>query len=127
LGSVERALLKRHETDASGEVISLESGGLPWRGHLYDLEKEHNVDPLIKFVLYTDQAGMWRIQAVTVEGRGFENRLSLPEEWRGVRDEDLAKLAGIPGCTFCHAAGFVGGNKTYEGALEMARVALTKK
>jgi uncharacterized UPF0160 family protein len=124
---VERALLKRHETDASGEVISLESGGLPWRGHLYDLEKEHNVDPLIKFVLYTDQAGMWRIQAVTVEGRGFENRLSLPEEWRGVRDEDLAKLAGIPGCTFCHAAGFVGGNKTYEGALEMARVALTKK
>jgi uncharacterized UPF0160 family protein len=124
---VERALLKRHETEASGEVISLESGGLPWKGHLYDLEKEHNVDPLIKFVLYTDQAGMWRIQAVTVEGRGFENRLSLPEEWRGVRDEDLAKLAGIPGCTFCHAAGFVGGNKTYEGALEMARVALTKK
>ena len=124
---VERALLKRHETDASGEIIVLESGGLPWQGHLYDLEKEHNVDPLIKFVLYTDQAGMWRVQAVTVEGRGFENRLSLPEEWRGVRDEDLAKLAGIPGCTFCHAAGFIGGNETFEGALEMARVALTKK
>lgn len=124
---VERSLLKRHETDASGEIIALESGGLPWRGHLYDLEKEHNVDPLIKFVLYTDQAGMWRVQAVTVEGRGFENRLSLPEEWRGVRDQDLAKLAGIPGCTFCHAAGFIGGNETYEGALEMARVALSKK
>ena len=124
---VERSLLKRHETDASGEIIALESGGLPWRGHLYDLEKEHNVDPLIKFVLYTDQANMWRVQAVTVEGRGFENRLSLPEEWRGVRDEDLAKLAGIPGCTFCHAAGFIGGNETYEGALQMARVALSKK
>lgn len=124
---VERTLLKRHETDASGEIVVLESGGLPWIGHLYELEKEHNVDPLVKFVLYTDQAGMWRIQAVTVEGRRFENRLSLPEEWRGVRDEDLAKLAGIPGCTFCHAAGFIGGNETFEGALQMARVALTKK
>ena len=124
---VERALLKRHETDASGEIIVLESGGLPWRGHLYELEAEHKVDPLIKFVLYTDQADMWRVQAVTVEGRGFENRLSLPEEWRGVRDQDLAKLAGIPGCTFCHAAGFIGGNETFEGALEMARVALTRK
>jgi uncharacterized UPF0160 family protein len=124
---VERALLKRHVTDASGEILVFESGGLPWRGHLYELEKEHNVDPLIKFVLYTDQASMWRIQAVTVEGRGFENRLSLPEEWRGVRHQDLSKISGIPGCTFCHSAGFIGGNESLEGALEMARVALTLK
>jgi uncharacterized UPF0160 family protein len=84
---VERALLNRYETDASGEIIVLESGGLPWRGHLYKLEKEHKVESLVKFVLYTDTAGMWRVQAVTVEGKGFENRLSLPEAWRGVRDE----------------------------------------
>lgn len=36
----------------------------------------------------------WRVQAVTVEGQAFENRLSLPEEWRGVRDQDLAKVTG---------------------------------
>jgi len=124
---VERAVVNRHTTDASGEIICLSSGGLPWRSHLYDLEKQLGVDPLVKFVLYTDQAGMWRVQAVTVEGRGFENRLSLPEEWRGVRDADLTGIAGIPGCKFCHAAGFIGGNETYEGALEMARVALTRK
>ena len=124
---VERALLSRKDVDESGEIVKFESGGLPWRSHLYELEKTHSVDPLIKFVLYTDVAGMWRVQAVTVEGRGFENRLSLPEEWRGVRDEDLAKLAGIEGCTFCHAAGFIGGNKTFEGAREMARVALQRK
>jgi uncharacterized UPF0160 family protein len=56
----------------------------------------------------------------------FENRLGLPSEWRGVRDEDLSKIAGIDGCTFCHAGGFIGGNKSYEGVLEMARVALKK-
>jgi uncharacterized UPF0160 family protein len=55
---VEEALLTRMEVDSSGEIVSLESGGLPWRNHLYDLEKEHKVDPLVKFVLYTDQGGM---------------------------------------------------------------------
>jgi uncharacterized UPF0160 family protein len=124
---VERAVMERHETDESGEIIKLASGGLPWPGHLYDLEKELAIDPLIKFVLYTDQAGMWRVQAVTVEGQAFQNRLSLPEEWRGVRDQDLAALTQIPGCRFVHAAGFIGGADTYEGALEMAKVALTTK
>jgi len=124
---VEKAVLSRHEVDPSGEIISLHSGGLPWKGYLYELEKKHGVDPLIKFVLYTDQAGMWRVQAVTVEGKAFENRLGLPEEWRGVRDEDLESLSKIKGARFVHAAGFIGGNDTYEGALEMARVALTRK
>jgi len=124
---VEKALMQRMDVDASGEIIAFESGGLPWRTHLYTLEKDHNVNPLVKFVLYTDQGGMWRVQAVTVEGTLFENRLSLPEEWRGVRDDDLTSISGITGCKFCHAAGFIGGNETYEGALEMAKVALTRK
>ena len=121
---VETAVTNRHEVDPSGEIIVFPSGGLPWKNHLYELEHQYKINPMIKYVLYTDQAGMWRIQCVSVEGQAFENRLSLPKEWRGVRDEDLAKVAGIEGCTFCHAAGFIGGNKSYEGALEMARVAL---
>jgi uncharacterized UPF0160 family protein len=123
---VEQAVQKRHAVDASGEIICLESGGLPWKGYLYELEQQYKVDPLIKFVLYTDQASMWRVQAVTVEGKAFENRLSLPEEWRGVRDEDLAKVTNIPGSRFVHAAGFIGGNDTYEGALAMAQEALKR-
>ena len=48
-------------------------------------------------------------------------RLSLLEEWRGIRDDELSTLSGIPGCIFVHASGFIGGNQTYEGVLEMAR------
>jgi len=121
---VEKAVVQRHEIDSSGEIICFPMGGLPWKGHLYELEKLHKVEKLIKFVLYTDQGGMWRVQAVTVEGTAFENRLGLPEEWRGVRDDDLEKISGIKGSRFVHAAGFIGGNTFFEGALEMARVAL---
>jgi uncharacterized UPF0160 family protein len=70
---------------------------------------------------------MWRVQAVTVEGRGFENRLSLPEQWRGVRDQDLASIANIPGARFVHVAGFIGGADSYQGVLEMAKAALKVK
>lgn len=124
---VEEALSKRFETDSSGQIICFSYGGLPWRDHLYELEKSHQIDPLIKFVLYEDTSGMWRVQAVTVEGRGFENRLSLPASWRGVRDEDLASVTQIPGSRFVHAAGFIGGADTYEGVLAMAKVALAEQ
>ncbi|XP_052067437.1 MYG1 exonuclease-like isoform X1 [Mytilus californianus] len=115
------AIEKRKETDPSGEIMVLSSGGCPWRDHLFDIEQEQNISPPIKFVIYADSNGNWRVQCVPVRIGSFENRLSLLSEWQGVRDDALSKLSGIPGCIFVHASGFIGGNKTYEGAMEMAR------
>ena len=55
------------------------------------------------------------------------SRLSLPEEWRGVRDDALSEKSGIPGCIFVHASGFIGGNETYDGVIQMARFSLKQK
>jgi len=121
------AVNKRHEIDPSGEIIAFESGGCPWKDHLFTLEEELGITPGIKFSLFADQSGNWRVQCVPVQLGSFENRLSLLEEWRGVRDDELSQLSGIPGCIFVHASGFIGGNKTYEGALEMARRTLQGK
>ena len=66
-----------------------------------------------------------RIKAVAKEKDSFESRKALPQEWRGIRDDELSKVTGIPGCVFVHASGFIGGNKTFEGALELAQKALT--
>ena len=54
----------------------------------------------------------------------FKNRKSLPEPWRGIRDEELSKLSDIEGCVFVHASGFIGGNRTKKGVMEMAVKAL---
>ena len=54
-------------------------------------------------------------------------RLSLLGEWRGLRDDELSRVSNIEGCVFVHASGFIGGNKTYEGALEMARRTLNSR
>eukprot|EP00401_Gymnodinium_catenatum_P065747 CAMPEP_0117547450 /NCGR_PEP_ID=MMETSP0784-20121206/47131_1 /TAXON_ID=39447 /ORGANISM="" /LENGTH=353 /DNA_ID=CAMNT_0005344357 /DNA_START=65 /DNA_END=1126 /DNA_ORIENTATION=+ len=117
---VREALAKRGEAHPSGHVMRLESGGLPWRDHIYTLEREIGAPGLVKFVLYQDSAGMWRVQAVTVEGTLFENRVSLLEPWRGLRDAALSEVVGIPDCCFVHANGFIGGHKDYDGALAMA-------
>ncbi|VDN18737.1 unnamed protein product [Gongylonema pulchrum] len=47
--------------------------------------------------------------------------MPLPEAWRGLRDDELTRVAEIPDCVFVHPSGFIGGNISKEGALQMAR------
>eukprot|EP00057_Strongylocentrotus_purpuratus_P025906 XP_011680380.1 PREDICTED: UPF0160 protein MYG1, mitochondrial [Strongylocentrotus purpuratus] len=118
------ALQERFNVDACGEIITFPQGGCPWKEHLFELEKILDLELPIKYVLYPDNSGAWRIQCVPINRHSFDNRLSLPEKWRGVRDEALSELSGIYGCIFVHASGFIGGNKSKEGALQMARKSL---
>ncbi|XP_022095011.1 UPF0160 protein MYG1, mitochondrial-like isoform X2 [Acanthaster planci] len=123
---VESAIDRRFEVDSSGEVLVFQQGGCPWKEHLFALEESKKIDKSIKYVLYTDQNGKWRVQCVPVSSNSFTNRLSLLEKWCGLRNEELCALSGIAGCIFVHANGFIGGNETYEGALQMARMSLAQ-
>lgn len=102
----------------------------PWKSHLFDLEKELKLDhdaTAIKYVLFEDKSAngsSFRVQCVPTGENSFVNRLSLPADWRGLRDDELSRKSGIDGCIFVHASGFIGGNRTLEGALEMARRAI---
>lgn len=113
---------KRESIDPSGAIVVFNQS-VPWKDHLYKLEASTGNGQIL-YILYPeseDAKTAWRIQCVPESKDSFKSRKPLPEAWRGVRDADLSKVAGIDGCVFCHAAGFIGGNKTYEGALEMAR------
>lgn len=122
------ALDKATDIHPSGRVIALESS-CPWKEHLLDLEKERHLDTADKNILYvlypeSSPEGNWRIQCVPVRPEGFENRKSLPEAWRGFRDDELSRISGVDNCIFVHAAGFIGGNKSRHGIYEMAKLAL---
>lgn len=71
-----------------------------------------------------DRSENWRIQAVSVSPERFESRKALPLSWRGLEKEKLSEESSIPGCVFVHMSGFIGANRTYEGALAMARASL---
>lgn len=122
---VEAAIKARQEVHSSGEIMKL-SRFCPWQDHLFDLEVEEESyrSPLVKYVLFQDSRGSWRVQAAPKVRGSFENRLALPKVWCGLRDEELSKTSGIPGCIFVHANGFIGGHTTEAGALELASKAL---
>jgi uncharacterized UPF0160 family protein len=124
----------RFDVHSSGKILKLpyRDGGLPWMEHLYDCEADPELnggkagEPVL-YVIFpeTDAAdSKWRIRAVSEAKNSFKNRKDLPDAWKGVRDEELSKVSGIPGCVFVHASGFIGGNTTEDGALQMAIKAL---
>jgi len=121
---VEQAINKRFEIDPSGEIMCFEVSGCPWKEHLFNIEEDLGIEGAIKFVLYADNSGKWRVQTVPDQVGSFGFRVGLHEAWRGIRDEELSKLSGIDGCVFVHTSGFIGGNATYEGALKMAKASL---
>lgn len=114
---------QRRKFDGKGRVLIFDKG-VPWKDHLYALEDENPGEEKVVYVLYPEgpyDGSKWRIQAVSVSKDSFESRKALPEAWRGVRDEELDGVTGIKGCVFVHASGFIGGNRTREGAMEMAK------
>jgi uncharacterized UPF0160 family protein len=128
--AVAKAYAERLQYEPQGRILVLPDG-MPWADHLYALEKESpipdGVAPQVLYVLFPESTApdtKWRIRAVSKEDGGFVNRKDLPDAWKGVRDEELSKVSGIPGGVFVHAAGFIGGNKTFDGALAMAKKAL---
>ncbi|KAG9391503.1 metal-dependent protein hydrolase [Carpediemonas membranifera] len=116
---VSDAYASRKQHHASGQVVVLDSF-CPWPAHLKEVEEEGEA-PVLYVVFPSSDS--YRIQAVPGE-KEFSQRKPLPEPWRGVRDAALDEASGIEGCVFVHAAGFIGGNKTLEGALKMAAAAV---
>lgn len=122
---VQRAFDRRTEFDPQGRILVFDGQSVPWKDHLFSLE---DGNPTVLYVLYPEKAdpgSKWRIQCVPESKDSFVSRKPLPEAWRGFRDEQLDEISSIPGCVFVHAAGFIGGNKTFEGAKAMAEKALT--
>jgi len=120
---VERAVKDRMNHNSNGEIIILNQY-CPWIAHLLEIEEEMGIIGQIKYTLFPDERGQWRIQSVPFEEVGFENRAPLPAPWRGKQSVDLDALTGIEGCVFTHQNGFIGGNKTKEGAIQMALLSL---
>ena len=84
----------------------------------------HEAKPETLFTIFPSPTDGFMIQQIPVAPQSFDGRLPLPEIWAGKRDEELSELTGVPGCIFVHPGRFIGGNKTLEGAIEMAKKAI---
>ncbi len=69
----------------------------------------------------------WGVNVVPAGERTYENRILLPESWAGLRDAELASVTGVADALFCHRARFLAVAKTKEGALALAKIAISKE
>ncbi|KAG5510588.1 hypothetical protein JKF63_06885 [Porcisia hertigi] len=119
---VEAVFQHRHEFAESGKLMVFKDTKMcPWKDHLFELEKEHNCFGTVLYVVFSDGKG-WRVQAVPKTSTSFDIRKPLP--YRGLRDEELSAASGIEGGVFVHVSGFIGGMKTFDGAMALAKQAL---
>jgi uncharacterized UPF0160 family protein len=129
---VEDAIDARFDFHPSGRIISLPQF-CPWIEHLFDIEEEsasglgkRKLEAEIIYCIFGDQTGQYRVRAVPKHRGSFENRLSLPENLRGLRDDEVSEIAGIPYLIFVHHSGFIAGAKTAEAAKKLAELGIAQ-
>lgn len=106
--------------NSKGHVLVLDRY-MPWQEPLLTSENEAAKD--ILFVVYPAVRGGYNWQCVPDGLGSFGQRKPVPQEWKGVPAEELQKLTGVEGFTFCHPAGFLGACKTQEEAIRVATLA----
>lgn len=114
---VQEAMDKRFEVHPSGEIIQVPL--CPWLSHVFDIEKEQNIEGVIKFAIWLDGESC-RVRAVPENPGSFRLRVPLHPSWHGLRDEQLQVKSGVADAAFIHNTGFIGGAKSKEGALALA-------
>lgn len=95
---------------------------VPWKEFIVNSENEKAKD--IDFVVFPSKRGGYNVYAVPIEIGSFENRKSLPQSWRGKRDEELQRVTGVKTARFCHNAGFICSCETMEDAINLAYLAI---
>ncbi|EFN77839.1 UPF0160 protein MYG1 [Harpegnathos saltator] len=120
---VYNAVNRRFEVDSSGEIIEL-SQRVPWQSYLFHMEREMNISPPIKYIIFFSSDNDHRIQCVPISAGQFKCRLPFPKKWCGLRNDALVKACQIEGADFVHVNGFIGGHATRDGAVAMAQKSL---
>lgn len=87
-----------------------------------DNEKAKN----ILYAIYPSNRGGYGIQAIQKQINSFENRKPFPEEWAGLKNEELQKVTGIKTARFCHNSRFLCTTDTLNDAINIAKIAVQK-
>ncbi|CAG0900994.1 unnamed protein product [Darwinula stevensoni] len=138
------AVGERFQVDESGMILELPDGGFPWKKHLFHLEDEGAIPKYqVFFVIYKrsrpeldcqetpseeETFETWMVQGVPFASDPSISRQAgpviFPEEWRGLKGQELEEKSGLSGVKSVRRNGYIGEHETREGAISMAKRAL---
>ena len=113
---VEKAYNERFKYRSDGRVLVLENSAIPVSIFKLNLK----TDPKILYVVgFNKERKQYSALAVNETTENYKTILPFPKEWRGLPEDELVKVSGIPDSTFVHSTGFLACNKTLKGILLM--------
>jgi len=120
VGAMQSAeLVRGGERLEGGRVLFLKNASLPWTGLV------RNEMPDVLFVIaYSALENRYMLHVVPAAPDSFVARRDLPAAWAGLQGAELAAVTGVPDAGFCHNGRFIAAAGSFEGALQMARIAL---
>lgn len=80
----------------------------------------------ILFALYPSNRGGWGIKTIKKSAEDKTDRLSFPENWAGLENQELEKITGIKDVAFCHSGRFLMTCKTKEAAYKVLEKVLNQ-
>ncbi|MEK7551850.1 MAG: MYG1 family protein [Patescibacteria group bacterium] len=122
--------IKRAQSKFKGEEIATQIYKNTEDKRIIILDKDYPVAGLMVqfpeplFVVYP-KSGTWHTVAVRQNLFDFKIRKPFPASWAGKRDGELVKLTGVSDAIFCHRNLFLSVAKSKNGAVELARKALS--
>ena len=96
---------------------------LPKYCYVKDYIRTHNE---LLVIVYPSEDQVF-VKCVSSLGRGFDTRVTFPEEWCGKSKDALAKISGINDIVFCHPAGHMAIFNSPESARKACEVLLKRK
>ena len=90
----------------------------------YPYDDELSAHPETLFVVTARPNGSWGVNTVSSGENYYQKRKQLPQVWAGLRDDEMAKVSGVPDAIFCHNGLFLAVAKSKEGALALVKNAL---
>ena len=76
---------------------------LPYEETILNDERAKN----LLFVAFPSNRGGYAIKTISKSTEDHTSRCPFPEEWAGLEKEELVKVSGINGITFCHSGRFI--------------------
>ena len=121
-----RDFILRHIDYSADHLMILEEFA-PWEGTLYS-QRYNPKAADIWYVISPALRGGWNVQcALSDSNNRTDYRHPFPEEWYGLRYDELRKISGIQTAVFVHQSGFLAGTETQEDAVALAMTAASRK
>ena len=81
----------------------------------------------IKIIILPSNRGGYCVKPITISRESKDLLINFPKEYRGLHDEELAKISGIKTAKFVHLSGFLASTDTLEDAILLAKQAINNK